>query len=334
MSINKTQKVVNILSIDGGGIRGIIPAKILTHIEEKIEDNLYKYFDIIAGTSTGGLIALGLSTPQKYQQKPKYRAYDLWNMYKTRGNDIFSNDIGYSLYSGFGLWGARYSNSGIKSVTKEYFGNKMLSDCLTNILITSYGIKADHPVYFTNYKAIQNPDSWDYKLYDIAQATGAAPTFFNPVPLVNKKMEKHILVDGGVVRNNPTSATISYAKQLYPNAEQYNILSLGTGRIITENKFTNAGLLHWSTNIIEYMMDGSSESTHYELQEGFDGMKNSELGKKSLYCRIQPIITKEYADMTNYSSKNLKKLEEYADIVMKKEKDKINNFIDQIIKYE
>lgn len=322
---NNKKKVVNILSIDGGGIRGIIPAKILTHIEEQIGDNLCNHFDIISGTSTGGLIALGLTTPNE-NNMPKYKAQDLWDIYKNKSKDIFSKDFGHSLSSGFGLWGARFSSNGIKEVTKEFFKHSMLSQCLTNTLITSYGIKADHPVYFTNYKAITNPDSWDYKVKDIAQATGAAPTFFNPVALVNKKMEKYILIDGGIVRNNPTSAAIAYAKQIYPNADKYNILSIGTGRVITENKYKRAGLLQWGTNIIEYMMDGSSESTHYELKQSFSSMPDS------TYCRLQPILEQKHADMTDYSLGNIKSLENYAEELMKKEKDNILNFIKKILK--
>jgi patatin-like phospholipase/acyl hydrolase len=330
---NDKKKIVNILSIDGGGIRGVIPAKLLKHIEEQLGDDISKHFDIIAGTSTGGLLALGLSTPNK-KNEPMYKANELLNLYKTRGKDIFFKDFKYKLKSGFGLWGAQFSSKGMKTVSNEYFKDTKMSQCLTNTLITSYGIKSDHPVYFTNFKALTRPDYWEYNIKDIARATGAAPTFFNPVSVVNKKMQKHILIDGGIVRNNPTAAAISYAKQLYPNAEQFNILSLGTGRTITSNKYKKAGLLQWLPNILEYIMDGSSESTHYELSESFKSMEESSIHNGSCYLRLQPIIKKEDNDMTNFSKTNLNNLENYADDIIKSEALKIEEFINKILKKE
>lgn len=325
------KEYVNILSFDGGGIRGLIAAKIASHLESKIVGNLSDQFDIIAGTSTGGILALGLTIPDE-NDRPMYRADDLMKIYQTRGGDIFKRSFGYRLRSLGGIRNALFPSSGIQKITDEYFGEVRMDKCLTNTLITSYGIGGDHPVYFSNIKALHYPYSWNYYMKTVAQATGAAPVFFNPVVVTNDNNESYTLIDGGIVRNNPTGAAVLHAKKYYPNAKSFNIISIGTGRVLTSTnpkEAKNSGLYKWGPKLLEYIMDGTSETTHHEMEKTFNNLNHDDtLEDNSSYLRLQPIISKKHSDMTDYSPKNLKALEKYADDLIESHKKEITQCVE------
>lgn len=124
--VNKTKKKVTILSLDGGGVRGIIPATILEYIEKELGDNktISDVFDVIAGTSTGGILALGLSATDE-NGAPKYSAQDIVEMYQTRGKDIFKKTMWQRVKTGFGLWGATYVSSGFNTVELKLLSLRM-----------------------------------------------------------------------------------------------------------------------------------------------------------------------------------------------------------------
>ena len=330
--MDMTKKKVSILALDGGGIRGLMTTKILAYLESKLTGPLHSYFDIIAGTSTGGIIAMGLTVPVENSKSSLYTAKELIDIYRLNGSEIFSRSIKHSLLSGWGLFKAKYQTKGIEKVTYKYFKDAKLSKSLTNTLVLSYGINGDHPVYFKNVNALLDPEHWDYKLSKIAQATGAAPTFFPPVHITNDAGEKHLLVDGGIVRNNPAQSAVSYANELYPNATEYHLVSIGTGRTLTVTENSNGGAIKWLSNILEYMMDGSSQSTDYELTQTFKAMNNSAMSSNSSYYRLQPIIDSKDSTMDDYSKKNIKKLETYADNFIRDNVDMLDKLVNDLEK--
>ncbi len=127
---------IKILSLDGGGIRGIITATILAEIEDRTKRPISSLFDLIAGTSTGGILALGLAMPNN--GKPRYSARDLVQLYEDKGGRIFSHSLCHEIRSLWGLREERYPSNGIEAVLDEYFGTARLSESLTNLIITSY----------------------------------------------------------------------------------------------------------------------------------------------------------------------------------------------------
>src|ERR1700685_3528229 len=114
-------KNVKILSIDGGGIRGIIPAIILSHIEKLLQKPIAKLFDLIAGTSTGGILALGLTKPDA-KGEPQYSAADLASLYVSEGARIFSRSFWYRLLALNNFSDKKHPATGIEAVLEEYFG--------------------------------------------------------------------------------------------------------------------------------------------------------------------------------------------------------------------
>ena len=304
-----------ILSCDGGGIRGIIPVSIIAELEKQLGGSISDYFDVMAGTSTGGILTLGLNLKDE-DGNAKYTAEELKNLYRTRGKDIFYKQWFRDVYTGYGMWGAKYSSKGLAKVLKEYMGDATMQDLKTNTLITAYDLKADRPAYFRSSYAKKDPKRFDMPLKIVGHATGAAPTFFSPLKISNAAQDEFVLVDGGIVRNNPALAALGYAKELYPDAEEYHLVSIGTGRVHTPGTPGQTGLSQWASTLVEYMMDGSAQATDLELRGAFNAFKQSDAHKNSSYLRLQVVLNDDESDMTNYSKKNLKRLEKRADQII------------------
>ncbi|MDX2245764.1 MAG: patatin-like phospholipase family protein [Bacteroidia bacterium] len=221
--MSQNAPVYTILSLDGGGIRGIIPCKVLEYIEARLYDEtrqdgpgIAELFDLIAGTSTGGLLACGLNIKNE-NGRPKYRAAELMDLYRGEiAGKIFSTSW---LGSVSNIFRSKFPAENIEEVLKSYFGKSRLSDTISDLLITSYNTDAKRPFYFKSSDYRKNPEVENFLLWEIARATSAAPTFFPPkkieyggiLPILNKdfnlvqrKINHLSLVDGGVFANNPS----------------------------------------------------------------------------------------------------------------------------------
>ena len=249
--MNTKCNTFNVLSIDGGGIRGIIPAMILNKIEKKTGRRIHELFDLIAGTSTGGIIALALTMPDPdCMDKPKHSAKDLVNLYKYRGHCIFNRSDLYKNLSFNGYILRKYPTSGIKNVLRDFFGETRLSQALIDVLIPSYDMqgtrlywkdwkegkeneecdeskvrrKGGHPRFFKSHQAKKcNQPEENYLMWQVARATAAAPTFFSPINTEftpaddNDKPCKDLietLIDGGLFANNPAMCAYAEAQRM------------------------------------------------------------------------------------------------------------------------
>ncbi len=280
---------VKILSIDGGGIRGIIPAMVLAKIEEMTSKPICKLFDFISGTSTGGIIALCLTKPSNDNIGiPAYRAHDIVNLYVENGKKIFSSDILHRITSFNGLFDEKYCSLGIESVLKKYLGTSRLSDCLTHVLIPSYELGLRRPFFFKSwYTQNKNEKKNDFYMWQVARATSAAPTYFEPFKLETggDNAEYYSLIDGGVFANNPAMCAFADAKVLYKDIEDIMMVSLGTGELtksIPYDKAKDWGLAKWAKPILDTIFDGESDTVDYQLRH---------LLKRNDYYRIQASLT-------------------------------------------
>jgi predicted acylesterase/phospholipase RssA len=267
-----------ILSIDGGGIRGVIPAVLLSEIEKRTGESVSSLFDLISGTSTGGILAAGLVVPASPDRKsgsrtPKFRASDLLALYEEYGKDIFRRSLCDKITSLWGWMDEKYPNDGIETVLSSYFGNTELKDGLTEILVTSYEIEERQPYFFKRRRARENPQERNHFLRDVARATSAAPTYFEPakVHTVGKTPAKtRYLVDGGVFANDPALCAYAEAISLGESPENILLVSLGTG-VATERidygKAKDWGKGSWAKPVIGMMMDGVADAVDYQLQQ-------------------------------------------------------------------
>jgi patatin-like phospholipase/acyl hydrolase len=199
---------VKILSIDGGGMRGIVPAMVLAKIEEMTSKPICKLFDVISGTSTGGIISLILTRPSADNKDlPAYRAEELVDLYTLNGKKIFSKDKLHMITSLNGILDEKYCSEGIESVLKAYLGTSKLSQCLTNVLIPTYDMEQRKPFFFKSWNAKNlNKKDYDFYMWQVARATSAAPTYFEPFKLemkIRDSVNCYSLIDGGVFANNP-----------------------------------------------------------------------------------------------------------------------------------
>ena len=252
---------IKVLSIDGGGIRGIIPAVILGALREQIGADLHTVFDLISGTSTGGIIALGIGTACK-GNKP-YAPAELLNLYVQNGPAIFHKNLFTLPHE---LIGPKYSPIALEACLLKFFGATKFSSALTPLLISSYDLQSQLPFFFKSHK-IARDSSYDWNVTDIARSTSAAPTFFPPNHLT-KGNESYALVDGGTYVNNPAMAAYADARRLYPAATQFLVVAVGTGNVQDHISFDQAkgwGLLGWARQIVPVLMDGVSEAVDFEL---------------------------------------------------------------------
>jgi patatin-like phospholipase/acyl hydrolase len=234
---------------------------ILAELQKRIGKELWQTFDLIAGTSTGGIIALGIGTPCNFG-KP-YTPDQLLNLYLQNGEAIFKKNW---LTFFRQLFFPKYSPAGLQATLTRFFQATEFCTALTPLLISSYNLQKQRPFFFKSHLIAARPD-YNWKVTDIARATSAAPTFFPPFHLT-RGADDYALVDGGVFVNNPSMAAYVEARLLYPAASRVVVVSVGTGDRqdhITYGQAKNWGLFGWAKQIIPVLMDSVSEAVDFEL---------------------------------------------------------------------
>lgn len=308
-----------ILSISGGGIRGLIPAMILSNIEQQVGKPIASCFDLISGTSTGGIIACMLSVPGK-NNKPKYSVQQVVEMYKQFGKEVFSRGTLRKMVTLNGLISTKYSCRHLEALLKQYLGEIYLSQTVTNLLIPTYQITGrPYPYFFKTLHAkssklrVENPYLWE-----CARATSAANGYFKPYRMDSN----HTFLDGGVFANNPAMCAYAQAKNTYGTKEQIVIISVETGENLigyNYNKIRNWGMIQWALPFFKQTSISSSETIDYMLRTfAVNGDK---------YLRFQCSLDKKSLKMDDVSSANIIRLENAAKQTIKNDKEKINEIV-------
>ena len=165
--------VRRVLSLDGGGIRGIIPALVVAHLERKLGAPASELFDLIVGTSTGGFLDLGLAL-QDSEGRCLLAANCMAALFDRHGAVIFERSLWRKLRTG-GLFEEAYSHEALEKILHKYFGDKKMSDCGTPVMVTSYDIERRKTVFLKSWHA----DHRELLCAEASRATSAAPTFLN-----------------------------------------------------------------------------------------------------------------------------------------------------------
>jgi patatin-like phospholipase/acyl hydrolase len=323
MSIKKFK----ILSIDGGGIKGVFPAYLLMLIEselEKREDGktkIYQHFDLITGTSTGGIIALALSfgIPAK----------EIYELYLNNAKGIFGNKKYFLSQLLFSSHKSDFLETLLRTKFKEYNNNvdPRLKDCKTDVCIPIYDLVRGNPsVLKTPYHDAFVRD-FHIPAYQAAMATAAAPTYFNPysnqyIDLDNVQKSFVNKVDGGVMANNPTLvAFIEAVKAFNVDISQLEIFSIGTGH----KKFTDIksrkkwGLYYWMRKnkrkrLIELFMQSQSQLVANYISLLHKGIDRRE-EENFIYDRIDVELTEgSNIEIDEYQEKLISNFAELASI--------------------
>jgi len=295
-------KPFRILSLDGGGIRGLVPALVLASLEAETGKPVADLFDLVVGTSTGGILALALT------RKNPPSAEELVGLYEKNGARIFDRSLWRKL-PGYPLLDEKYSADGLVEVLKEYLIDASLSDATTDVIVTSYALEQRSPFFFKSTKAKdpQTSETHDFPIWEVGRATSAAPTYFEPYKLTGKSGDSFSLVDGGVFANNPALCALAEAMSMGRTPSDIVMLSIGTGehtRSIAHEDAVGWGLASWAVPIIGIMMDGVSDTVHYQTSQILSG---------DSYLRIQGKLTDVMDDMDDASQTNIRALRVFAE---------------------
>lgn len=339
-----------ILSIDGGGIRGIIPGQVLVTLEEKLTrkisqdpalqatfptaPRLSDFFDFVAGTSTGGILtSLYLCPDSKQPDRPRFSAQDALDLYLDHGDEIFAIPIWKKIASGNGVLDEKHDATELERLLKRFFGTTRLSELLRPCLITAYDIRNRRTHFFNQNDAQTSGNSHDFYVRDVCRATSAAPTYFETALIHSLDDVSYPLIDGGIFANNPTLCAYSEVRNMDPDltAKDLLIVSLGTGSENEQYSYKVAkdwGSIGWVRPIIDIMMSGAAEVTDYHLTKMYSAVNHPEQ-----YIRIQPTGMGDASmDMDNASPRNLKALREVGKITATHCADTLDKLADMLIK--
>jgi patatin-like phospholipase/acyl hydrolase len=247
-----------ILSLDGGGIKGLYSAAVLAKLEDDLGITVTDHFDLITGTSTGGIIALGLGIG--------LRPREIVHFYSTKGPSIFRPSTRFRRINCLlNLFKRKYSQEPLKKALQDCFGDKRLADSTKRLVIPSYSIDKDEVYLFKTPHHSRLTRDWKEPLWKAALATSAAPTFF---PCCNDV--DHIrLIDGGVWANNPTMIGIVEAvSMLGAPLDSIAVLSLGTTNPVSNKskRLDQGGLWQWKDTAIDVALRGQSHGVQGQAQ--------------------------------------------------------------------
>ncbi len=314
--------MVKLLAVSGGGVKGIIPAVILTEIERRTGKRIANLFQHIAGTSTGAILALGLTVPSPSNYtEPKFTADELLNFYEMYGDKIFEVSTLSKLRILRPFLNPKFSEKNLEDILNTYFEDSMLSQVVTDVLITSYEIEKRIPFMFKSSKARKNR-TYNFRVKDVARATSAAPTFFRP-HLIKGMLQNdpsYALIDGGVYTNNPSMDLFVEGLNQYPEEQEFLLVSLGTGQMTKQIPYKKAkyyGLIGWGAEgrILNVMMDGQDKVVDYHLKNTFSDRR---------YFRFNPELTPGTEALDNASKDNINKLKDIAHNLIKTESQRID----------
>lgn len=359
-------KKVRILSLDGGGIRGVIPATIIKYIEEQLilktknkDARIADYFDMIVGTSTGGMLTCFYLKPNPDKSGPstQYRAEQALDLYVNQGIDIFNNSKHFSWLGMRQLWNStQYSPAYLEKILQKYFKEKdengkevdmMLHKMVKPCTLTTYNMNAKTSSFLRSTDSEREDSPRKYKVWEALRSTSAAPTYFPPAQIYNYAKEvkpENILynLDGGVFANNPAIVAYSEARNMNfvnrgidrPSASEMQILSIGTGGgnfALTPIKSSGSwGIIKWAKATPDIMMDGSIDTTHYQLRQIFQTLA-AKHHKAYLRIDVQPSDRLYAGDMADASKENIDKLLIAGKKTVDFYKADLDHFIDDLI---
>lgn len=319
---------LRILCIDGGGIKGLIPAIILRELERLCKRPIHELFDLVCGTSTGGIIALGTCVA-------KTPVDDMVDIYRNRAEEIWKERGMLHTLSERLIRpsSGKYDASGLEQILKEQSkkgGRQMMLNeeinawpkvFVTTLKMAQEGEQtstAGQSELLCSYKPLSGTGNCE--LWQAARATGAAPTYFDPIEIGG-----HKYIDGGLKLNNPTMKALEEAHSLWPGRKIGTIVSLGCGQMLSTHTHSLSGMVdlvteteETHTNFLKTVMGCKSISKEEQRlgclrKDG--GMQGERLAEDALYARLNPMLegTLNKVPMDTKNERDLKRMEEAAE---------------------
>jgi len=328
--------ITRILSIDGGGIKGIVPAVVLLHLEKLLKQlsnnqnsRIHDYFDLFSGASTGAIIIAGLLSPDK-NNRPKYSPEEILDLYLENGHIIFNSSLFQEIKSVSGIVNVKYDPDGLESVFEKYFGKSELKGLLKPSLIPVYDLSRGKNYFFRQQKALTSPRH-NFYVKDLLRGATSALSYFPPAQISTVNGREHrCFIDGGVFANNP--ALSAYAEFRYHNSQLHAkntmMLSLGTGRKTTNldcEVTANWGAAEWLYQGSYLTSNAVASASDYQLNAVYDNKPN--------YLRLDASFDDEQSSsMDNTDKEYLDYLISLGESIVKEKQSEINTFAEELIK--
>ena len=346
---NKTKKLT-VLSLDGGGIRGIVSCIILKYLEDKITElegepiKIGDYFDFVSGTSTGGLIgALILLPKSKNSYFAKHSIVDALNIYLGEGNNVFSKTFWTILKNPFSFFKSTFPTVVIEHQLKKIFKNHELKDLIRPTSILAYDTVHRIGKSFNSAEAIS--PFRNFYLRDVCRATSAAPTLFEPAFIKSFSGNEFCLIDGGVFANNPTFFGLTEARKINyekfyndPLKPQENcrledmlVVSIGNGSkpdVYNYDDLKEIDRNKWLNPLIDITLSSNVDITDYQIRQIYD-MNNIKFDE--VYFRLNPRLKISDLGMDNVNEQNIKNLIQEGKSYVKHNQEKLNKLAQMLI---
>ncbi|MBN2746969.1 MAG: patatin-like phospholipase family protein [Bacteroidales bacterium] len=336
----------NLLSLDSGGIRAIATAKILVEIENRLIDcnnraRLTDYFDLVAASGMSAVIAAMLTTPDQ-NGRPKYKAQDILSFFLNEGSKIFDVSLWKKLSSIGGLTDEKYSASYLDKVLNQYFGDTMLSNTTTALMITAYDIRNRAArIFATTDTRIEGRN---FRIKDICRASMATPSYFEPAKIKSATDTPYTFIDGGLFAANPGMTAYAEARRINfteytdnefkpnkPGAESMFFVSIGTGHAKRPYYYEEAkdwGNIHWLKPIIDIANTSNIEINHFILNEIF-----KTCSVPDDYIRLSPDLVQVSSHFDDTSDANINAIIESSDIFIDQHKELLDNVANKLISF-
>jgi predicted acylesterase/phospholipase RssA len=323
------RRPLRVLAIDGGGIRGILPAMVLSDLERRTNRPIIDLFDLIVGTSTGGLVALALSCPNA-EGKPRHTARDIVRLYEVEGKRVFSRSVWHKIRSVGALAEGKYPSAGIEGVLQDYYGECRLKDALADVVVPAYEIERRIPFFFKTANARQK-SYYDYPMKKVIRAATAAPTYFEPMQVqIDGPNDYYALVDGALFAYNPGMCAYVEALNRYPDHDSVILVSLGTGKLtrrLPYDEVKDWGAARWAQPAFALMCDGICDVVDHQLQqllpETKDGLRQ--------YYRFQARLDVGNDDMDDASNTNIRVLKLLAEDMLQANRAVLRSLADRLM---
>lgn len=340
-----------ILTMDGGGVRGIVPAVILSRFSDLLKEKgddipLYAHFDLIAGTSTGGLLALGLSAPEINMEADEGEDAPVFNtirrgLFRRKREEILQGYIQrtgspaalpsiylehagsiFSQKKGFfkSVFSDKYDIEEFEQFLKETFKEHTLDEALVPTMVVSYDTIAGKAVMLSSYS-----EEFNFLKYTVAaRATSAAPLYFRPMYLDDRSGNHMALIDGGVISNNPALLAYVEARRLYPDAKTFHILALSTASPVYsyDPSSSPGGVSGWVAPI---------SRIYPNAQDNLIELALSSLPDVD-YTRIHGKVTEEKIKLDDTRTESLSELKAGAEKLAEEQIKELSAYAEKIVK--
>ena len=305
--MNVPREVCRVLSIDGGGVRGLVAALVLTELERRAGAPISSLFDVVAGTSTGAVLALGLLCPDS-TGGPRWTAAEMAEVYQAGGASIFRRTARRDLETAYGFLAPKYGSQEMETQLKARLGEVPLSAALRPLIVPTYDLARRSPHFFKSAPQHGDVDTTT-RMWQVGMAAAAAPTYFTPVEIVDPEVGSRWLVDGGVVANNPTMCALAEVRRYRPRARAL-VLSVGCGSLSIDfatPRLRRGGALVWARPAFDITLDGQEDAVDHQMRQ---------LLAEQDYWRFQAALPDDCERIDDGSLDNLRRLQATAAVLV------------------